>query len=182
MSVRTAPGWLVWMLVALASAALVAACNGNGNIESESENFEPVLLPPSTTTDGVEYLASRQLTSVWIMGSGSSELHAFCTEGEPGLAIFYLSPKVVMPNPMVEWSIDDGPVQSSSFDWEVVPEGISASAYANDLEAFRKAIQGANVIILWFEDGTDQWHAVRFVVTGFFDTPVQPNLDHCGEY
>ena len=55
-------------------------------------------------------------------------------------------------------------------------------ALAQEPDRFRALISDADWLTLRFEDEVDGWLELRFPVTGFFDTQIQPNRDRCGEY
>ena len=53
---------------------------------------------------------------------------------------------------------------------------------AQEPDRFRALILDADWLMLRFEDEVGGWLELRFPVTGFFETQIQPNLDRCGEY
>ena len=109
-------------------------------------------------------------------------LAAQCRRGKYAIRVTRLPRSIAAPTPSVEWLIDDQPVSSEPLEWRVESTGSYNHALAREPDRFRALISGADRLTLRFEDEVDGWLELRFPVTGFFETQIQPNLDRCGEY
>ena len=153
--------------------------------------FPAMTLDMALSPDGVYYEAdfnasSEQVeTFVWVwaeQGPDDVALAAQCRRGEYSIRVTRLPRSIAAPTPSVEWLIDDQPVSPEPLEWRVESTGAYNHALAREPDRFRALISDADWLTLRFEDEVDGWLELRFPVTGFFETQIQPNRDRCGEY
>ena len=143
------------------------------------------------TEHGVYYqtrssITSEQITTwVWTGAKQAKDdivLMARCRGGEYDVAVSPLPRSIVAPTPSVEWLIDDQSKLANPPQWRVQSVGTYHEASLRNPERLRALISDANWLTLRIEDELEDWLELRFSVIGLFDTHIQPNLDHCGEY
>ena len=124
-------------------------------------------------------------TWVWVWAKQAKDdvrLMARCRRGEYDVAVSPLPRSIVAPTPSVEWLIDDQGELANPPQWRVQSVGTYHEASLRNPERLRALISDANWLTLRIEDELEDWLELRFSVIGLFDTHIQPNLDHCGEY
>ena len=165
----------------LAAATLAPACSG--------EEFQPITSQLGITPEGIDYLASVDGRSTYIQAFtvsslGDTWLIFFCDEEGLGVSIPYLGHAVHTPHPQVQWTVDGVPQERMR--WFAFDRGISVEAFLLDeehIDQFQSLLRQAKRVEFTFSatDGSPA-ETINVNVVGLFDTPVQPNLDRCGEY
>ncbi len=67
--------------------------------------------------------------------------------------------------------------------WEIVDDGnLSTAASPPDDRGFAEQLRNAETVVIRGRDNDGDLETFEFAVARLFDTPIQPNLDRCGEY
>lgn len=81
----------------------------------------------------------------------------------------------------VEYRFDDETAFADK--WLIVDDGgFDTAIAAPEPREFAARLRRAETLVVRGTSNTDETATVEFDLGGLFDTPVQPNLDHCGEY
>ena len=193
--------WLVAVLV-LAASGLVACGGGDGAAQPDPQPTETVA-SPAPTRAGASTTPPPKLRPV--EGSGSNwstnrdeftddlRTYLFRWDGDTFFSITCYEGRIVtsvqgLAVPIsdirdefsVRWRVDSNPVVAET--WEGVDNLQDGHmALTRDVGLYFEARYGSSLIIE-LTGYLDIAERFRFDLSGMFDTPVQWNIDNCGEY
>lgn len=79
----------------------------------------------------------------------------------------------------VEYRFDKRSAVSAT--WDIMDDdSLSTTASPPDDRTFEQQVRNADALAIRGRSNADEVETYEFTLDGLFDTPVQPNLDHCG--
>lgn len=104
-----------------------------------------------------------------------------CFEGQFAVLVSGM-PFTLFENELdVEYRFDEETALADK--WLIVDDGgFDTAVAAPKPREFASRLRGAETLVVRGTSNTDDTATVKFELDGLFDTPVQPNIDHCGEY
>ena len=159
-----------------------------------SAAYVPIQAEEGRTLRGVAYSAVRDpiddalSTFVGIVDSEVDEfafeqaaLIVGCFEGQFAVLVSGM-PFTLFENELdVEYRFDDETAFADK--WLIVDDGgFDTAIAAPKPHEFAARLRRAETLVVRGTSNTDDTATVKFELDGLFDTPVQPNIDHCGEY
>lgn len=153
--------------------------------------FEPLTIDYGFTPQGIAYEASPEESYI-VASSASRHLGAenatfvvHCLGGELYVALSHLPSRFqgVREANVLRW-MSDG-FDRQLLEWEGYPGTLPGALVLAELigngSDLMDWLRGAERVRFDFRDAPPRF-AVEFNIRGMFATPVQPNLDHCGQY
>ena len=162
--------------------------------EAETEPFVPIQTGEGRTFQGVAYSVVQDpiddalATFVGVIDSEADEfafepatLVVGCFEGRFAVLVSGM-PFTLLENELdVEYRFDDETAFADK--WLIVDDGGFDTAVAVPKpREFAARLRAADTLVVRGTSNTNDTATAQFKLAGLFETPVQPNLDHCGEY
>ena len=164
------------------------------NAEAGTVPFVPIQAEEGRTLRGVAYSVVQDpiddalSTFVGIIDSEADEfafepatLIVGCFEGQFAVLVSGM-PFTLLENELdVEYRFDDETAFADK--WLIVDDGgFDTAVAAPNPHEFANRLRAAETLVVRGTSNTDDTATVVFELAGLFNTPVQPNIDHCGEY
>lgn len=177
-----------------AATSLSVSRQETGGSDAETEQFVPIQTGEGRTFQGVAYSVVQDpiddalTTFVGVIDSETDEfafeqatLVVGCFEGRFAVLVSGM-PFTLFENELdVEYRFDDETALADK--WLIVDNGgFDTAVAAPKPREFAARLRAADTLVVRGTSNTDDTATVQFKLAGLFETPVQPNLDHCGEY
>lgn len=157
------------------------------NLDQCPPAFEPVTIDYGFIPQGIAYEASPEESYVVAssasmhLGAENATFFVNCLEGELYVALSHVPSRFqgVQAVNVVRWTSDGFDQQLTQ--WEGYRETLVLAVLVGNGQDLMDWLRGAERLRFDFREASPHF-SVEFNIEGMFETPVQPNLDHCGQY
>lgn len=162
--------------------------------DAETEQFAPIQTGEGRTVQDVAYSVVQDpiddalTTFVGVIDSEADQF-AFepatliigCFEGQFAVLVSGM-PFTLLENELdVEYRFDEETAFADK--WLIVDDGgFDTAVAAPNPREFAARLRAADTLVVRGTSNTEDTATAQFKLAGLFETPVQPNLDYCGEY